>query len=197
MNGLPDTPGQSADPASERAVSWRDARLDDAEAISAIEHRVHTLAPEQIEVFREKIALFAAGCRVLTRGARVLGYGIAYPWRSDDVPPLDTLFGTIPPDAACLFLHDVAILPEARASGASRAFVEYAAGVAAKERLASLALVSVYGTDGLWQRRGFAPSPSAATSEQLGPYGDTALYMVRRLTSPPGANRGRLVPLTP
>ena len=181
MNGLSDPPRQAADPASERAAVWRDALLGDAEMISAIEHRVHTLPPERIEVFREKIALFGAGCRVLTMGGRVVGYGIAHPWRFDDVPPPDRLLGAIPTDATCLFLHDVAMLPEARGSGASGAFVDHAAKVAAQEGLASLALVSVYGTDGLWQRHGFVLSPSAATCRQLGRYGDTALYMVRQL----------------
>ena len=164
-----------------KSATWRDAVLDDAETISAIERRVHTLAPERIEVFREKIALFGAGCRILMKGAGAVGYGLAHPWRCDDVPPLDRLMGAIPPDAACLFLHDVAILPEARAAGASRAFVDHAARVAAREGLSALALVSVYGTDRLWRRHGFIPRPSAATGAQLVPYGETALYMVQRL----------------
>ncbi len=181
MNRRPKRPVQP-DTALQPAALWRDALIDDAETISGIEHRVHTLAPERIEVHREKITLFGAGCRVLLKGVRIVGYGIAYPWRVDDVPPLDRLLGAILPDAACLFLHDVAILPEARASGASRAFVDHAALVAAQHGLSSLALVSVYGTDDLWQRHGFVPSPSAVTSMQLGSYGNTAVYMVRQLT---------------
>ena len=181
MNGAPERPGQAAETVG-LAASWRDARLDDAEILSAIEHRVHTLAHERIEVFREKIALFGKGCRVLMKGEQIVGYGIAHPWRHDDVPPLDRLLGAIPPEAACLFLHDVAILPEARGSGASRAFVEHAVRVAAHSGLLALALVSVYGTEGLWRRHGFIPNPSTATSAQLGPYGRTALYMVRQLS---------------
>ena len=181
MNGRSERPGQAAEIAGP-AATWRDARLDDAETISAIEHRVHTLAPERIEVFREKIGLFGAGCRVLTKGGSIVGYGIAHPWRLDDVPPLDHLLGALPLEAACLFLHDVAILPEARASGASRAFVDHAVRVATQEGLSALALVSVYGTDGLWRRHDFVPSPSVSTAAQLDPYGDKALYMVRRLT---------------
>ena len=182
MNAALERPGQAANSALQPSAIWRDARLDDAETISAIEHRVHTLAPERIEVFREKIALFGAGCRVLVSGGRIVGYGIAYPWRLDDVPPLDCLLETIPPDADCLFLHDVAIMPEARAAGTSRAFVDHAALVAVQQRLSWLALVSVYGTDGLWRRHGFVPGSSAATSLQLDPYGSTAVYMIRALT---------------
>ncbi len=181
MSASAEWPSQAAEPASSQATVWRDAIPDDAEPISAVEHRVHALAPERIEVHREKIRLFGAGCRVLVTGSRVVGYGLAYPWRLDDVPPLDRFLAAIPPDAACLFLHDVAILPEARASGASRNFVDHAVRIAEREGLARLALVSVYGTDVLWRRHGFAPSLSAATGQQLRPYGTTALYMTRRL----------------
>ena len=182
MNEAPERLGQAVGSALEPAAIWRDAWLDDAEAISAIEHLVHTLTHESVDVFREKIALFGAGCRILTTGKRTVGYGIAYPWRLNDVPPLDRLLGAIPSDADCLFVHDVAILPQARAAGASRAFVDYAALVAAQQGLLSLALVSVYGTDGHWGRQGFFPSPSAVTSVQIDPYGSTAVYMVRKLT---------------
>lgn len=181
MNEPPERPGQAADSTSEPPALWRAALIEDAETISAIEHRVHTVAHESIAVFREKIALFGAGCRILVKGERAVGYGLAHPWRSDDVPSLDCLLGAIPSDAVCLFLHDVAILPEARAAGASRAFVDHAIWIAAQEQLPCLALVSVDGTEGLWRRRGFVPSPSAATSAQLGPYGGGAVYMVRRL----------------
>ena len=181
MSEPPERPGEAANSASKPAATWRDALGEDAVTIGAIEDRVHTLAPERIEVHREKIALFGAGCRVLVAGGRIVGYGIAYPWRLDDVPPLDRRMGAIPPDADCLFLHDVAILPQARAVGASHAFVDHAAGLAAQQGLSCLALVSVYGTDRLWQRHGFVPRASATTSAQLGPYGRTALYMVRRL----------------
>ena len=116
------------------------------------------------------------------RGERAVGYGLAHPWRCDDVPAIDRLLGAVPPDATCLFLHDVAILPEARGAGASRAFVDHVVRIARQEGLASLALVSVSGTEGLWRRRGFLPSHAAAPSAQLGPYGDGAVYMVRPLT---------------
>ncbi len=153
MNGAPDRLGQDAGRASARAAVWRDALRDDAETISAIEHRVHTLAHERVEVFREKIALFGPGCRVLLMGGRVVGYGLAYPWRSDDVPPLDHLLSTIPPDADCLFLHDVAILPEARAFWC----VPGLCGSAVADRRTGRPLVPRPGL-GLWHGRSLAAS---------------------------------------
>ncbi len=166
--------------ASIAPAAWRDAAQGDVAAISAIERAVHTLGAERPAVFREKIRLFGAGCRVLETERSIIGYGIAYPWRLDDVPQLDRFLGEIPPDADCLFVHDVAILPAARGKGAARGFIDHAARLAGPLGLPCLALVSVYGTQDLWGRCGFAPSPSAAA--QLATYGDTAHYMVAKLT---------------
>ena len=163
-------------------AAWRDAAQGDVAAISAIERAVHTIGAERPAVYREKIALFGAGCRVLETERSIIGYGIAYPWRLDDVPQLDRFLGEIPPDADCLFVHDVAMLPAARRNGAGRGFVEHAARLARLLGLHYLALVSVYGTQDLWGRCGFAPSPSAAAAAQLATYGDTARYMVAKLT---------------
>lgn len=168
--------------ASMAPAAWRDAAQGDVAAISAIERAVHTIGAERPAVYREKIALFGAGCRVLETERFIVGYGIAYPWRLDDVPQLDRFLGEIPPDADCLFVHDVAMLPAARRNGAGRGFVEHAARLARVLGLHYLALVSVYGTQDLWGRCGFAPVPSTATSAQLATYGDTAHYMVAKLT---------------
>ena len=168
--------------ASMAPAAWRDAAERDIAAISAVERAVHTLGAERPAVFREKITLFGAGCRVLETDRSIVGYGIAYPWRLDDVPQLDRFLGEIPPDADCLFVHDVAMLPAARRNGAGRGVVEHAARLARVLGLHYLALVSVYGTQDLWGRCGFAPSPSAAAAAQLATYGDTAHYMVAKLT---------------
>ena len=168
--------------ASMALAAWRDAAQCDVAAISAIERAVHTIGAERPAVYREKIALFGAGCRVLETERSIVGYGIAYPWRLDDAPQLDRFLGEIPPDADCLFVHVVAMLPAARRNGAGRGFVEHAARLARLLGLHYLALVSVYGTQDLWGRCGFAPVPSAATSAQLATYGDTAHYMVAKLT---------------
>ncbi len=163
-------------------AAWRDAAQGDVAVISAIERAVHTIGAERPAVFSEKIALFGAGCRVLETELSVVGYGISYPWRLDDVPPLDRFLGNIPPDADCLFVHDVAMLPTARRNGAGRGFIEHATRLARLLGLPYLALVSVYATQDLWGRCGFAPSSSAATAAQMATYGDAARYMVAELT---------------
>ena len=161
-------------------AAWRRATLADVEAIHGIEGVVHTLLPERPEVMAEKIRLFADGCMMLELGAEAVGYGIAYPWLLDAVPALDTFFGALPSESRCIFIHDVAILPQARARGAGAAFVRHAGRLATARGFSRLALVSVYDTHPVWARCGFEVQPPPP-GDKLKGYGATARYMVAQL----------------
>ena len=163
-------------------AAWRPATLADVEAIDAIGGQIHTLLPERPEVVAEKIRLFGEGCLVLMAGEEPVGYGIAHPWRLDAVPALDTLICTLPAEAECIFIHDVAILPGARARGAGAAFVRHAGRLATDRGLDRLALVSVYDTHPVWARCGFEIK-ALSPGDKLKAYGPTAKYMVAALGS--------------
>jgi len=170
-----DHPSTTADP-----IGWRQATFADVDAICMIEREVHPLLQERPEVHGEKIRLFEEGCCVFVDRATVLGYAAAYPWRSDDVPLIDTLFGTLPMATDCMFIHDVALLPVARGRGYGRAFVQRVAGLALGRNLTRLALVSVYGTVPVWRTLGFEIE-TAVPSAKFEAYGETARYMRRDL----------------
>ncbi len=167
--------------AADRILRWRPAALDDVARISIIESQAHRLEPERPEVFEEKLRLFGAGCMVLTRDGTIVGYGVAHPWLLDDVPALNSFLGALPSEPQCIFIHDVALLPEARACGAGRAFVQHVSRIAAAMRLPNLALVSVYDTHHLWGRYGFEIRETEAIRGKMGQYGSTARYMVATL----------------
>lgn len=161
---------------------WRTAGPSDLDGMLAVQARVHTLLQERREVFADKLRLFGEGCLVLADAdGRCLGYGLSHPWRLGGAPPLDALIGSPPAGADCLFIHDVALLPDARGGGAGRAYVGHAERAARRHGLAALALVSVYGTVPIWGRCGFTPDDAPGTAPTLVAYGDTARYMVRRL----------------
>jgi GNAT superfamily N-acetyltransferase len=170
-----DHPSTTAD-----STGWRQATFADVDAICVIEREVHPLLQERPEVHGEKIRLFAEGCCVLVDGASVLGYAAAYPWRLDDIPLMDTLFGTLPAATDCMFIHDVALLPVARGRGYGRPFVERIAGLALGRNLTRLALVSVYGTVPVWRTLGFEIE-TAVPRAKFKAYGETARYMRRDL----------------
>jgi hypothetical protein len=161
---------------------WRPAATGDLDAIQNIGDEIHVTLPERPEVFAEKFKLFPEGCFVLTQTQNVVGYGFSHPWLLKSIPPLDSFLGSLPSHPECLFIHDVVVLPQARRHGASGALVELVTGVARKRNLRLLALVSVYNTHPLWSRFGFEVVTDAALTEKLKSYGDTARYMIRRLS---------------
>ncbi len=160
---------------------WRRARTDDLPAITAIADRIHPDLFERPEVLAEKMRLCPDGCRMLAAGDEIAGYGLAHPWMQHQIPPLDGFLGQLPNAADCLYVHDVAVLPDAR-GGVARAYVAEIEQLARSSGIARLALVSVYGTRGLWERLGFQPvTPDAVLREKLASYGASATYMLREL----------------
>ena len=99
---------------------WRLARASDLPAISKIAARIHPDLPESPEVFAEKMRLYPDGCRVLVADDGIVGYGLAHPWMQHRIPPLDGFLEQLPGDADCLYLHDVAVLPDFRGGVARR-----------------------------------------------------------------------------
>ena len=160
---------------------WRRAHATDLEAISAIAARIHPDLPERPEVLAEKMRLYPDGCHVLEAGDEIRGYGLAHPWTQHRIPPLDDFLERLPEDADCLYIHDVAVLPDAR-GGVARAYVAEIEQLAQSSGITRLALVSVYGTRVLWERLGFQPvTPDAVLREKLESYGANATYMLRKL----------------
>jgi len=160
---------------------WRPAHASDLPAIGAIAARIHPDLPESPEVFAEKMRLYPDGCRVLAAENETVGYGLSHPWLQHQIPPLDGFLEKLPDDADCLYVHDVAVLPDFR-GGVTRAYVATIEGLARSSSIATLALVSVYATRSLWERLGFRPvTPDAALRAKLTSYGASATYMLREL----------------
>ena len=163
---------------SEAGIQLQQMTKADLKFVESTSKAIHTHLPERPEVFQEKFQLFPAGCRTLRLGESTVGYGIAYPWLLNSIPPLDTFFISLPRSPKCLFIHDLVVLPKARSHGAAAAFVTEMRTLAMQAGLASLALVSVYDTNPLWTRLGFRVLEDASLSPKLIAYGNTAKYMV-------------------
>ncbi|MBR0826951.1 GNAT family N-acetyltransferase [Bradyrhizobium manausense] len=163
---------------------WRQALPSDLPDIAAIAARIHPELPERPEVFAEKMRLYPDGCRVLIADDTVVGYGIAHPWKLHLIPPLDDFLHGLPDDADCLYVHDVVVLPDFRGKQIAGAFLAMVAALPKSAGIGSLALVSVYGTQAMWERFGFrAAAPDAALRVKLATYGESATYMVCTLSA--------------
>ena len=100
----------------------RTADLDAVVEIARLSFPDH---PEDRACFENRLALYPHGCFVLAPGdGKARGYLIAYPWTADAAPPLNSCFSDLPGDAALIYLHDLAIHPEARGGGSTTAIIE-------------------------------------------------------------------------
>ena len=163
------------------APSWRSMTEADLDAVAAI---AVIGFPDHFEgrpMFANRLMLAPEGCFVLADGDRVLGYLIAYPWRADSAPPLNTLIETIPEAAAVMYLHDLCLHPDARGSGATGEIVERLADQARAKGWPAVCLVAVNDATGFWARHGFTVRESDAISEKMAGYGSDARYMIRSL----------------
>lgn len=157
---------------------WRPMRPADLPAVNAVADRVHQAYPEDPQVFTERLALFPDGCRVADGPDGPCGYAVAHPWNLLP-PPLDSLLQRLPTAPACLYLHDVALLPETRGAGLGEALVADLLDLAAQIGAPRLALTAVYETPRYWSRFGFTPYRTPEIDAKLASYGPTAQFMVR------------------
>jgi ribosomal protein S18 acetylase RimI-like enzyme len=161
---------------------WRRAEISDLPDIMEIATQIHPDLAERTEVLGEKMRLSPNGCQMLATGDDIVGYGIAHPWKLHEIPPLDTFLKKLPPQPDCLYVHDVAVLPDFRGRLAARSYIEMIASLARSMRIDCLTLVSVYDTDSMWCRLGFRTiAPDAARRVKLESYGETAKYMICHL----------------
>lgn len=177
--------GTSSLAALPSAPVWLPLSLSDIADVAAIAAQLHPSLPERTAVLAEKAALFPEGCRKLLVDGRMCGYGLAHPWRMAVLPALDAFLDALPVAADCLFIHDVAVLPQARGRGAAASFILHADVVTMQHNLPAQALVAAYGSVRLWQRFGFAPLQGDHSVAKLAAYGAGAVYMSRAVASPP------------
>jgi GNAT superfamily N-acetyltransferase len=134
------------------------------------------------DCFENRLGLHPSGCFVLAdKGGTPKGYLVAYPWRANAAPDLNTLVDALPDDASVFSLHDLALHPEARGGGWSRPIVERVADQARAAGWPALALVAVNDAAPFWERLGFVVSEAPEMAAKLAGYGPGARYMVRPL----------------
>lgn len=160
---------------------WRAMATADLPAVKAIADRAHVAYPEDAEVFAERLALFASGCFVLANvGGVLLGYVVSHPWRFAQPPPLNTLLRDIPEHADSYYIHDLALLPEARGAGAASRMVDKLTAFAAGAGFAALSLVAFNHSAAFWRVHGLEPVDAPDIAATLESYGREALFMLRR-----------------
>lgn len=158
---------------------WRPMSEADLARVNQIADIVHINYPENPAVFANRLALFPDGCLMAEeQGVGTLGYCIAHPGVIGLPPALDTVLPSLPAAADCLYIHDVALLPEARGRKLGIALAHRMEQVARAHGFDRIGLTAVNNSDGFWGALGYEPQPC----DKLASYGD-ATYRVKRLSS--------------
>lgn len=163
------------------SLHWRALTIFDLPAVEAIAATVHPAFPEDLAVLAERQRLYPDGARILELGGVPSGYILAHPWRFKSLPVLNSLLGEIPADADTFYLHDLALLPAARGTGAAAMIVGEMLRHARLSHFATVSLVAVNGSQLFWHKHGFRPVDAPELADKLASYDAAARFMARTL----------------
>ncbi|PSH69119.1 GNAT family N-acetyltransferase [Phyllobacterium brassicacearum] len=159
---------------------WRLMEAGDLASVSAVAAVAHPDFPEEDAVFVNRLALYGQGAHVLENGTSIVGYAITHPWKSFDVPALNTVLPALL-GYDTYYIHDIALLDAARGSGAAGRIVAILATHAAAAGFQTMSLVAVNGSSGFWQKHGFDIVNRQVLQQKLRTYSDDACFMLRQL----------------
>lgn len=156
--------------------------LPDLGLVLAIQQRCYPPAyHEPLAAFENKLRQAPGSAWLAVSGRHTLAYLVTLPVDEAHFPALHAACWAPPPQAKWLYLHDLAVDPPHRGSGAGRRLIEQALGHARAQGTEGLALVAVQGSQPYWARQGFQAQEvgHGALLEKLRSFGDEACFMVR------------------
>lgn len=162
-------------------ADWRLMQPSDLSEVHDMSCIVHPEFPEDPAIFADRLSVFAAGAFVLQGDKQLLGYSFSHPWMRFSAPALNTLLHQVPEGADSFYMHDVALLPQARAFGAARKLVTLLVETAEAHGFDSLSLVAVNGSQPYWEKQGFFVQDVPHLQEKLLSYSEDARFMMRNL----------------
>jgi GNAT superfamily N-acetyltransferase len=168
---------------------WRPMKASDLPAVCAIADRIHIAYPEDDAVFAERLALYPSGCATLEQDGNPAAYAVTHPWHYAEPPALNIRLGALPDVPTTYYIHDIAMLPETRGSGAGSAIVNAVIAHAAALGVANVSLVAVNKSVPFWRRFGFEVTDEPKLAAKLLTYDADARFMVRLLQAQPTAHR--------
>lgn len=154
----------------------------DLDAVATIAGTVHPGFYEAPEILAERHRLYRNGCYLLEVGERPAGYVLSHPWGATP-PTLNTPLGELPSDPSTYYLHDLALLPVARRIGAASKIVDALIKHAIARGFPTMTLIAVNGSQGFWERHGFATKDDRRLAGKLRSYAEDAVLMVKPLNS--------------
>ena len=145
---------------------------------------VHPAYPEDAAVFAERLRLYPDGCLVLEAAGTGVGYVVSHPAIVAEPPPLNSLLGELPVRPTTFYIHDIALLPQARGGGAAGEVIGLLLAHAVGRGLPNMSLTAVNESAPFWLRQGFRIVADGLITRRLRSYDDAAQFMVRDIVAP-------------
>lgn len=136
---------------------------------------------EPLGAFANKVQWSPDSGWLVVSSGQAVAYLVTLPVDEAHFPALHASDWRPPEQARWLCLHDLAVDPDHRGTGAGQRLIEQAFTHARQRGLNGLALVAVQGSQPYWARQGFRPESvtHAGLLESLRSFGDGARFMVR------------------
>lgn len=133
--------------------------------------------------FASKLQAAPESCWVMPGPSGLRAYLVCLPIEGDRLPALHSPDWRRPPAPDWLYLHDLAIHPDARGGGLAKLMLQRATELAQTLGLTSMGLIAVQGSVPFWRRHGFEPvagKASQISEAKLASFGEGATFMLRR-----------------
>jgi len=136
------------------------------------------LTRESNESLHAKLIASQSTCLTASLEDSVVGYLISLPWELSNPPILHAETCRLPLSPNCLYLHDLAVMPNARRCGVGRALVDAFLAQLRELDLGRASLIAVQNSAQYWERYDFRAVPLPESMKaKLSTYGKSAVYM--------------------
>ena len=162
-------------------INIRQMKLSDLPSIMLVQAASYSdIIPESANSMLAKLLASPSTCFVAIQNDKVIGYLISLPWEFSNPPALNMQYCTLPSHPDCLYLHDLAIDPTTRKSGAAPALVKTFLNKLAELGFNRASLIAIQNSASYWRRYGFeiVEAPEEL-NEKITSYGEDTFYMVK------------------
>jgi GNAT superfamily N-acetyltransferase len=181
--GQPIATTVAVDPARAAPERYRrPMQPDDLPGVLALQQGCYAAAfHEPLAAFASKLSASPDSCWVLVRGDMLCAYLVCLPIEGDQLPPLHAAHWSAPERPDWLYLHDMAVSPAERGTGAAQALLAQAFEWARQRQLPETGLIAVQGSVPFWSKLGFQllEDPARVGPAKLATFGPDARFMRR------------------
>lgn len=160
----------------------RSMTLADLSLVLGIQQRSYPQAfHEPLAAFENKLRQSPGSAWLAMSDEQAQAYLVTLPVDETHFPALHAAHWTPPVQAKWLYLHDLAVDPGHRGSGAGQRLIDQAIGHARLLGLEGLALIAVQGSQPYWERQGFQASLTnhPVLLGKIRSFGNDACFMLR------------------